>query len=217
MRTPKHSLFFALALLSMTSCQSVYYGTMEKFGIEKRDILVSRVDDAKESQEEAKEQFQSALDHFTSIVQVNGGELESRYRSLQSEFELSEKRANSVRERIDAVEKVSLDLFAEWESELELYSNPSLAAKSRQQMFLTRKAYNTLIAAMKKAESKMEPVINAFRDQVLYLKHNLNAKAIASLKEEAAVVESEIQALIQEMEASIDEADSFIQSMGIGG
>lgn len=201
----------------MTSCQSVYYGTMEKFGIEKRDILVSRVDDAKESQEEAKEQFQSALDHFTSIVQVNGGELESRYRSLQSEFELSEKRANSVRERIDAVEKVSLDLFAEWESELELYSNPSLAAKSRQQMFLTRKAYNTLIAAMKKAESKMEPVINAFRDQVLYLKHNLNAKAIASLKEEAAVVESEIQALIQEMEASIDEADSFIQSMGIGG
>jgi hypothetical protein len=217
MRTPKHWLFFALALLSMTSCQSVYYGTMEKFGIEKRDILVSRVDDAKESQEEAKEQFQSALDHFTSIVQVNGGELESRYRSLQSEFELSEKRANSVRERIDAVEKVSLDLFAEWESELELYSNPSLAAKSRQQMFLTRKAYNTLIAAMKKAESKMEPVINAFRDQVLYLKHNLNAKAIASLKEEAAVVESEIQALIQEMEASIDEADSFIQSMGIGG
>jgi hypothetical protein len=217
MRTPKHWLFFALALLSMTSCQSVYYGTMEKFGIEKRDILVSRVDDAKESQEEAKEQFQSALDHFTSIVQVNGGELESRYRSLQSEFELSEKRANSVRERIDAVEKVSLDLFAEWESELELYSNPSLAAKSRQQMFQTRKAYNTLIAAMKKAESKMEPVINAFRDQVLYLKHNLNAKAIASLKEEAAVVESEIQALIQEMEASIDEADSFIQSMGIGG
>jgi hypothetical protein len=32
---------------------------------------------------------------------------------------------------------------------------------------------------MLKAEQKIQPVLGAFRDQVLFLKHNLNANAIA--------------------------------------
>jgi hypothetical protein len=66
---------------------------------------------------------------------------------------------------------------------------------------------------MKRAESKIAPVLSAFRDQVLFLKHNLNAQAVASLREELVSVEADIASLIKEMEASIAEADAFIGAM----
>jgi len=66
---------------------------------------------------------------------------------------------------------------------------------------------------MKKAETKIEPVLSAFRDQVLFLKHNLNAQAVASLQSEVTTMEADISKLITEMEKSIAEADSFIKTM----
>ena len=66
---------------------------------------------------------------------------------------------------------------------------------------------------MKHAESKIKPVLSAFRDQVLYLKHNLNARAIASLRSELVSVETDVAALIRDMETAINKADGFIQAM----
>ncbi|MBT8332743.1 MAG: DUF2959 domain-containing protein, partial [Deltaproteobacteria bacterium] len=77
----------------------------------------------------------------------------------------------------------------------------------------TKRQYAQLIGAMKRAERKIDPVLNAFRDQVLYLKHNLNAQAIASLQSELVSIESDVARLIREMDASIKEANSFIASM----
>ena len=66
---------------------------------------------------------------------------------------------------------------------------------------------------MKRAENKIEPVLAVFKDQVLYLKHNLNAQAIASLKGELNSVKADVSSLITAMENSIDEANSFIKTM----
>ncbi len=75
--------------------------------------------------------------------------------------------------------------------------------------------YGQLIRAMKRAEAKMAPVLAAFHDQVLFFKHNLNAQAIASLKGNLASIESDIAVLIREMEASIREANRFIDAMNV--
>ena len=39
----------------------------------------------------------------------------------------------------------------------------------------TRARYDQMIGAMKRAEGKLEPALQPLRDQVLFLKHNLNA------------------------------------------
>ncbi len=197
----------------LTGCQTVYYQTMEKFGYEKRDLLVERVDEAREAQNEAKEQFQSALDQFIAVTNFNGGELQEKYEKLKEEFEDSEEKAKAVQTRIAKVEQVADDLFDEWRNELAQYSNDSLRSKSERQLKDTRRRYDKLLGAMKRAESKIDPVLSAFRDQVLFLKHNLNARAIDSLRSDLDTVESDITALIEEMNASIAEADNFIRSM----
>ena len=200
-------------LFSLISCQTVYYGAMEKFGYHKRDLLVSDVEKARDAQKEAKEQFQTALEKFSSVLNFKGGELQEKYETLNAEFQRSETKAQAVHDRIDSVEDVSEALFEEWEAELKEYSNANLRRTSQRKLDQTRKQYGQLIRAMKRAETKMRPVIAAFKDQVLFLKHNLNAQAIASLKDELVAVEGDISSLIKEMEASIHEADTFIAAM----
>lgn len=204
-------IFGAVALLS--GCQKVYYGTMEKFGVHKRNILVDRVTDARDAQNEAKEQFASALDQFSSVVNYSGGELEEKYKTLNAEYELSKSKAAAVRKRIGDVRNVADALFEEWEDELDLYTSESLRASSEVKLKETQSRYTKMMLAMETAESKMQPVLDAFHDQVLFIKHNLNAKAISSLQDELASVENEIAILISEMERSINEANVFIQEM----
>lgn len=199
--------------VALGGCKSVYYGTMEKLGYPKRDLLVDRVQDARDAQQEAKEQFESALEQFSSIVAFEGGELEKTYKRLNTEFERSEDRAQAVHKRIRDVEAVAKALFREWKSELEDYTNENLRKLSEQKLEQTQDRYARLIAAMQLAENRIEPVLAAFRDQVLFLKHNLNAQAIASIESELVSVQTNIAALLKAMERSIAEADGFIQTM----
>lgn len=206
-------LAVCFVLFFTAGCQSIYYGAMEQIGFHKRDLMVSNVEKARNAQQDAKEQFKSALDRFTKTLNIKGGELQEKYDILNAEYEESSAKAQAVRDRIASVEDVSTALFDEWENELKEYSSDSLRQTSRKKLSHTRTQYAQLIKAMKRAESKMDPVLATFKDQVLFLKHNLNAQTIASLKSELSTVELNVASLIKEMESSIKEADSFISAM----
>jgi len=207
---------FVVVLLLATGCQSVYYGAMEKMGTHKRDILVERVEEGKEAQEDAKAQFASAFEEFVAVSNVELGDLKTAYERLQDSFDRSEKRAKAVWDRIDSIKGVSKALFKEWESELGQYTNQDLWQVSQDQMNQTKILYLKLIGAMEGAAEKMDPVLDAFRDQTLFLKHNLNAQAIAALNKTTLGMRSEVDALIQQMSQSIEEANSFIAKMRSG-
>ena len=213
-RVAARSLALTATLMLLASCQSAYYATMESFGQHKRDILVDRVEDARDDQEEAKEQFADALEAFTSVTAYDGGDLRVVYDRLSGELDRCEDKAARVRKRIDSIEEVSEDLFTEWSKELEQYSSDQFRQQSEAQLRDTRTRYDQLISAMNRAEARMEPVLVVFRDQVLFLKHNLNAQAIASLQGNVAAIESDVSQLIAEMDVAIDEANAFIEGMG---
>ena len=211
MRTGTILLCFSCLLLF--ACQSAYYGAMEKLGFQKREILTSRVEKARDAQQAAGEQFRSALDRFRAVVNVEGGDLEEKYETLRATLERSQARAAEVHNRIHAVEDVAGALFDEWEEELGQYHDRRLQAESRRTLDETRRRYRDLIRTMHQAESRMEPVLAAFQDQVLFLKHNLNARAIASLRPELGRIEADVERLVREMQAAIREADAFIRRL----
>lgn len=206
-------ILLSLALLTLAGCQSAYFSALEKVGLHKRDILVTRVEDARDSQQAAKEQFKDALERYRSVVQVQGGELEQRYEALNREFEASEASARDVRNRIKAVEDVADALFKEWKSELKAYSNADLRATSAKNLERTQKDYRALLQRMKAAEKRIDPVLDVLRDQVLFLKHNLNARAIGSLQGEYRTLQGNVDQLLADMQRSIDEADVFIRQL----
>jgi len=204
-------IIVASLVFFQVGCSSAYYSAMEALGHPKRDLLVTRVEQARDSQKDAKEQFKTALEKFQSVVSFHGGDLEERYKSLDREFEKSKAEAGRVSNKIESVKDVAEALFAEWQSELRKYSNSRLRNESKRELEETRSRYGPLIQQMERAKDKMAPVVGAFQDQVLFLKHNLNARAISSIKGELLSVKGDVAKLVREMERSIDEANAFVR------
>ncbi len=207
------SLLAAALILSVAGCSTVYYAAYEKVGIYKRDLLKKSVVAARDDQKQAQEQFKDALTRLKEITKFDGGGAEKAYNSLKSDYDSCSKRADAVHKRVREVETVSSDMFAEWEKENDQITTPALRDSSRQQLSDTKQRYNQMHSALVSAEQTMTPVLQKFNDYVLYLKHNLNAAAIASLNGEASSIQTEIGHLLDSMNQSIARADEFVKTM----
>ena len=206
-------LCLTACVLLTPGCRSAYYSAYEKFGVYKRDLLKKRVIAARDDQRAAQQQFKDALARLKEITRFDGGQLERAFKSLNTEYDDCVSQSDTVRKRIRDVETVADDLFAEWEKEIGQIGTPSLRDSSRQQLAATRQRYDGLHKALKNAEQSMSPVLSQFHDYVLFLKHNLNAQAIASLKGETSKIQDEIARLIDQMNHSIARADEFIKTL----
>lgn len=204
------------ALMVLAGCQSAYYGAMEKVGIHKRDILVDRVDEARDAQSDAQEEFKSALQRLDELLQFDGGELEARYNALNDDYESSKAAAERVYDRIEAIDDVAQALFDEWQEELGMYSNDSMRRESERSLRETERRYTSLLQSMERAADTMEPVLEKLQDNVLYLKHNLNAKAVDAIRGEYRSLRTDVDVLIREMETAIQESNAFIEAMQEG-
>jgi hypothetical protein len=209
----RNVLITLLLGLMFSGCQSAYYEVAESVGRHKRDILVDRVEAARDSQGEAEEQFQSAQEQLLALIEFDGGELRDVYEDLADEYESSVEAAEEVSDRIDAIEHVAEALFEEWEDEIEQFSNARFKADSKRKLRETQRRYEGLIKVMRKSEQRMKPVLVALNDNVLYLKHNLNARAVAALKVEFGQIEKDIDLLIQDMRRAIASSNEFIESL----
>lgn len=206
-------LLFLTSLTLLTGCQSAYYAAMEQVGVHKRDIMVDRVEDAASAQQEAQTQFNDALEALTTLTQFDGGELQAAYDTVNKQYQKSEAAVTQVRERIDALDAVAQALFAEWDEELALYTNPRLKRESAQRLRATQAEYQRLYDAMQRAERTMTPVLNTLQDNRLYLKHNLNARAIGALQGEFKNLAGDIDRAIADMQRAIQASDRFIQTL----
>jgi hypothetical protein len=214
MRKPHPLAVLLLASLALSAgCSSDYYDVLEQLGYAKRDLLIDRVAKTERAQTEAKEQFADALQHFLSVTKVDGGELQRKYEELSGELSRSEARAKEVRDRIASVESVADALFSEWRKELGQYTNESLRSQSERELDNTRRRYEQLLRLMHRAADRMEPVLANFRDQVLFLKHNLNARALASLDSTNRELQGDSERLIADTEVSIRESQAFIDGI----
>lgn len=214
------ALFIVLPIIAslLAACSSTKMAIKEQFGYAKREQLVDHVKDARDEQQDAKKQFASALDEFLAVTGAGANpsvkELEAKYKSLKDKYDSCREQAGDVKDQIAETDRVATALFKEWNAELAQYNNASMRSASERQLNDTKAQYQKLYSVMSDAASKMDPVLSSFADQVLFLKHNLNARAIASLQDTATQVQSDVKRLIREMETSIAEANTFIDQMG---
>jgi DUF2959 family protein len=213
MKTLRFACFLLLSLFFMTACRNIMYSAYEDFGVYKRDLLKKRVVSARDEEKGAQQKFKDALTRLEEITGFQGGDLEKHYRLLQSDYDDAASRVAAVHKRVQDVETVAGDLFAEWEKENRQIETPALRQTSHQQLSDTRQRYEEMLGTLKKSERSMDPVLHKLHDYVLVLKHSLNAQAVASLSGESAKIKAEVSKLIEDMNASISGADDFIRQM----
>lgn len=215
LRSIKNVLLLGLmsGTLLLSGCSTAYYAAMEKVGVHKRDILIDRVEEARDAQAVSQQEFKDALDQLSQLINFHGGNLQDRYEALNVQYEESKKAAEEVTARINKVELVAFDLFDEWEAELSQYQNKKLKTDSKKKLLDTKRQFDALVKVMRRAESKMPPVLRVLNDNVLYLKHNLNAKAVGAIQGEFGVLQQDVNNLLAEMNRAIADSNQFIATM----
>jgi hypothetical protein len=202
-----------LLVLVLAGCKSTYYKTMRTLGKEKRDILVQRIKDAKKDQDQTKQQLQTTMESFQALTGFQGGSLEKSYKRLNSDYESAASQAGKLHDKVQSIDQVSKDLFNEWQGEINDMDNGNLKSQDTLMLRNAKSRQATYMRAMRATEDRITPVLKAFRDQVLFLKHNLNARAIGSLKTTSAGLQNDVADLIQSIDASSQEADKLISSL----
>ena len=210
----QHILVF-LFVLSLSACQSAYYSAMETVGQHKRDIMLDRVENAQDAQKDAQKQFKSALEQLSELITYDGGDLAEQYEATKEQYDASKEASEEVAQRIASIEDVAEALFDEWQNEIEQYSSNSLRRQSQSKLKDTQRKYRSLIKSMHRAQDKMSPVLAALKDNTLYLKHNLNARAIGALQGEYKSIKRDVEVLIKEMNVAINQSEEFIELLQV--
>ena len=207
------SLSLIVFALLLSGCHSTYYKAMSTLGKEKRDILVSRIKDAKKDQDQTKQKLQTTMESFQALTGFKGGSLEKSYKRLNSDYESAASQANKLHDKIQSIDQVSNDLFKEWQGEINAMDNGKLKSQDSVMLRNAKVRQATYMRAMHQTEDQIAPVLKVFHDQVLFLKHNLNSRAIGSLKNTSAGLRNDVAGLVQSIDASSQEADKLISSL----
>lgn len=200
----------------LVGCTSTYVAAWKQLGWESRDLLVDQVEDTRSRQESAKEQFTSALDQFKATYSFDGGDLEKAYNKLQKDYDRCVAQADDFRDEIGGVKRLGNAFFNEWQKDIDSVTDDATRQLVIQQRDATQVSFDQMVAKMDESADKMDPVLEAFQNRVILLKSSLNAQALASLQTNADELVNGIEALIEEMNASIAEADEFIAAMSTG-
>lgn len=204
-----------LLVTCLSACQSAYYSAMETVGQHKRDIMLDRVENAQDAQKDAQEQFKSALEQLSELIAFDGGDLGEQYEATQEQYDASKEASDEVANRINSIEDVAEALFDEWQDEIEQYSSNTLRRQSQAKLKNTQRKYQSLLKSMHRAQDKMSPVLAALKDNTLYLKHNLNARAIGALQGEYKNIKRDVEVLVKEMNIAISQSEEFIQLLQV--
>ncbi len=202
-------------MLNLVSCSTIYYNTWEFFGQEKRDILESKMENVESSQESAGEQLQDSLEIIREKFNFKEGELEETYDDLSDDYDNFEKRSRDLDQRISSAQEVADDLFDEWKEEAYALDNRTYRKNSLSKRSKTMKSFNRALVSTKKVQKKMDTILKQYKDHVIYLKHNLNAKIIGNLEVEMKSIVRDVQSLIKEIEASKSKTSEFISTLKV--
>ncbi len=204
---------YFLIFLLCTSCSTVYYNFWEFLGQEKRELLQSEMEAITSNQTDTKEDFKDTLSKIRSEYSYKEGSLESTYDDLSDDYNDLHSNAEDLSKSIDKAKNIAEDLFDEWEDEASKITNSKFRAESLRKRVITMTKFKVALKSVRKVESKMTKVLVKLNDRVLYLKHNLNAKAIGKIKIELKNIEQDIVSLIGQIDESNQQANSFINDI----
>lgn len=207
---------FLIILLSFSlfsSCSTVYYNLWETLGKEKRDLLEMNMQSANEDQEDIEKEYKDSLDRIRKKYSFKEGELEQTYDRLSDDYEDIKNKQDDFSEKLKLISDIAYDLFDEWKKEARALDNKTYKRNSLRKLSSTKSSFSAVLANMKKVESRSSRILKKFHDQVIYIKHNLNAKIVGNLRTELNLLESEMTELIKEIQASRVQATKFISTL----
>lgn len=200
-------------LPAVVACTTVDPYAELDYGQLTREQLTASIEDARDTQTAVRAQFDATLDQFVTLVSADRNNWQTAFDQLKAEYAANQAQAAIIRSLIEDVESHSADLFNEWESELALFQDQNLRFKRELDLQEARRQCGQLLLSLHATENRMIPVLSAFRDYLVFLQDNLDARTVASLQPELAAMAGNIADLFYNIDSTIVESDEFLAEL----
>ena len=197
----------------LCSCQGLYFSTMERFGVDKRDILVERLETTNDALVVAGVRFDDAVAAYRSVFDAEEGRLEQQFENLSTAQRRCESASEDVNEAIASVQSVATLMFDDWKAETGEIMDADLRRASRDNYTKATARYERTLRAFRRFQARMDPVLTTFRDHVLFLKLNLHPHALGALQEQEEDIVADVKELGELIESAANETTEFNDSM----
>ena len=199
--------------MSLTSCSTLYYNTWELLGKEKRDVLKMNMEDVDDQQKDVEEKVSDTLALIRKNYNFKEGKLEATYDRMKEDYEDAKSLADDYSEQVQKTIDIADDLFDEWEDEAKELSNANYRTTSLKQLRQTKASFKRSEKSMRRVENSLNKLLKSYNDQVVYLKHSLNAKAVGNLKAELSEIKRNIEILSSRIEKSKQQNLEFLNRL----
>lgn len=207
-------LVFLVCIGLFSGCTTTHFSVWEKLGYQKREILQSRV-------ERARDHFQVALDNFGLLASASepltaqgasASDVASWLQVLRGAYRRALKSASTLSAQIQQVDDVGMALFDEWEAEIDNTASSAQRSADQQELADTRRAYNVLIGSMRRSEVGVSPVLTAVEDSMRSLDAE-SAQGVDNPGSGFLSLQGDLERLSGEFRRSIGLADEFANSL----
>lgn len=197
-----------MGIVFLTGCSG---GAYKSSGQYKRDILLERVGKTSKCHEEAKKQFEGVLANYSKLVDASDTDQDLRveYNNLAKSIKKASSVVKDLARKIKNIEKIGKPMFRDWEDELDEYGNETIRRSSEVNLDATRSEYLKVVHTIKDTKVKVEKVLKALNDQMLFLNQNLSLRTLESFKKEVTSLKEEVGELITQLDLAIDETQKF--------
>ncbi|UZP66610.1 DUF2959 domain-containing protein [Desulfovibrio mangrovi] len=207
------SLMCILVLGAVTGCQKAYYDALEAVGFEKREMLVDRSEELRDTLHLVKTEFGVAFSRLGTIVQPDALAPDQQYEQAQVLYDSCEDRYDELRKGIEKTEDVANALFEDWIEQTTQHPEGSMRAASQKRLDETREAFRTMMRPVRSASDRVPPVLSALEQHVMHLKLNQSPQASENVIAELDRSQTDLQALLDHAQTAIDATNGFIHSM----
>ena len=186
---------------------------METIGIDKREIMFERIEDASDSAVINSHRIDEVYQIYRGMLFEEQGDLHVAHDRLTFFLDLCEDGADDYRSRIEKIQAVATPMFEEWKAESGDILDDELRRKSRTNFTKAVTQYEQLMRAMRAVDSETTPLLRRFTDHVLFMKINLNTNAWEPLRKHNEDFESELSMLTRRMDVVQERIAKFLTTV----
>jgi hypothetical protein len=202
-----------LALVTIPSCTWVSNLISGNSGPADVDDLVEAVEKVNGELDSSKESMLAAVQKLQAVTAPDfKGDAVAAYKDLKKTIDSSDDQANDLRKCVEKMQAAAEPVFDQWTKDLEAYSNPEMRARSQQRLAAARERFDTVVAAVEPVLVEYETINQTLHDHALFLSHDMNPAAIATIQGDVRSVAKEASALDGSFNSAKAAARAYVDS-----
>lgn len=209
---------FVAALAAGAAFTACAGQTQRSQSVQQVDELLTHIERVQVETAVAKDAAHAVLSDLCALVSPSfKGDAAPAFAEFLESAELSEQQGEVLAKSVEPMQRAADELFHRWTKDLENFGNTRMRTRSQSRLDETRTRYQSILGATQAAQIALDAYNNDLKDHALFLRHDLNATSVETIRGDVRLLNEQIQDLDKRFDATTAAARAYVESAAIYG